>query len=254
MIEFDYQRWGILRSKAAYFADYLPSTEGYHFIFCRNCYDKLPSDPLFKCVTQHTVVLDLSQDSDRLFAQIDNYKRKVLKRALKVDFDIINLSPTIGLLNEFRSLYNKSIAKKGATPIFSLNYLKALIPFMTIFKGDYEGNTLEIMILIHDGQTVRAHYLAHNENYPDKQIRGFIGSVIFWKAIMHFKEQGYQTFDFGGINLDEVSSSQGFTKFKLSFGGEICPNYWYEAAVTPTAQTLMKARNILERSLRRLRS
>ncbi|OGR05207.1 MAG: hypothetical protein A3K23_01070 [Desulfobacca sp. RBG_16_58_9] len=150
-------------------------------------------------------------------------------------------------LIEFKKLYNKFISRKGATPIVSLNYFKELLPYMTAFRGEYAGRTLEINFVIHDGQIAKGFYKVRDESVKDSKLLNSIGSVIIWEILMHFQRQGYQTFDLGGLQINPA-----IQYFKLSFGGDVIPTYSYEAALTPLARAMIKIKKIIEQKIRRL--
>lgn len=253
MFEIDYRRWGIFKSKQAFFCDHVPPTKGYHFVICTYCHNELNLQHFDKRKEQATVVIDLTQDSDNLFAQVHKNKRKMIRRGLKMAYEIIPLPPSIPLLIKFKQLFNKSIVKKGATPILSLDYLKGLMPYMTIFKAIHSNQTLAMLLVIHDEKTVRTHRLAYNEDVAvGKKIIDHMGDILYWQVLMYFKKLGYKTMDFGGIELHKVSSLQGYTRFKMSFGGEVITTFSYEIAVTPEARLFMKIMQVVEYNLRNL--
>ena len=37
--------------------------------------------------------------------------------------------------------------------------------------------------------------------------------------MLHFKQEGFRTYDWGGVNLDSTSIAYSITEFKVGFGG-----------------------------------
>lgn len=252
MIELDYKRWGFLKSKLVYFAEHSPSTHGYHFVICRNGYSALADFPYSKKYEKPTLIINLNQGLDNIFSQIHKKRRNIIRQGIAIGFDLIISEPTNANLKEFQSLYNQTIVQKGATPILHLNYFRSIALFLTILKISYKGSALDILILLHDGQTVQSHYLAHSLNTSNDKVRYLAGSYIYWEAIKHFQQLGYKKFDFGGLEPHHMSPPQGYTAFKLSFGGQIVPVYNYEAALTPAARVFSKVAQQMERTIRKV--
>ena len=123
---------------------------------------------------------------------------------------------------------------------------------MTFFIGKYHNIIAEIMILVHDDRTVRCHKVTRNEGHPRYQDCYHLGSVLQWEVLRHFKERGHQLFDFGGaITEDPSSPLAGISNYKISFGGEKAPTYWYEATITPAGRALLEGKEIYQRCLKK---
>jgi lipid II:glycine glycyltransferase (peptidoglycan interpeptide bridge formation enzyme) len=239
MIELDYRRYGLLRSKLVYFAEHLPSVDGYHFVSCRHCYKQLPCHYPYEHVQRYTTLFDLAQDSEKLFSQIHRKRRLIIKKGLKIGFQFSFQRPTLEGLKEFRQLYNKFIAPKGAGPLINFGILLDLMPFMTVVTGKFGDQTLMMLLIISDGRTAAIHLGGRNEasSYPQEMY--YLGSVMHWEVILYFKNCGLQVFDFGGIALGPDSPTAGITQHKLSFGGEVVPTHYYEAAVSNLARAFL---------------
>jgi lipid II:glycine glycyltransferase (peptidoglycan interpeptide bridge formation enzyme) len=52
-----------------------------------------------------------------------------------------------------------------------------------------------------------------------KSDRGYATSLLHWHMMLYFKNAGFQTYDWGGVNLDPASSAYSITEFKVGFGG-----------------------------------
>ena len=89
--------------------------------------------------------------------------------------------------------------------MISIGSLKVMAPYMTIFKATFEGQTLEMMIYLHDGKTVLLQYLARQVDNLASDILQGCGSYLQWESIRYFKKLGYQVLDLGGLVLDRQS-------------------------------------------------
>lgn len=251
MIETEFRRFGLLKAKLVYFADKLPVTSGYHFVYCNNCYRELSYAPPFQREQRHTLLFDLTQDRDNLFGKVNKKRRNIIRRGLKMDFQLIAQEPASEVLQEFQVLYNKFVPSKGAGKLFSLEHLVALEGYITVFSGKYREKTLIMKIVIHDGQTARDLFIVRNEEESDHQLSYYVGSALQWETLMYFKERGYNNFDAGGLDLDPGSPTYGVNQYKMSFGGEVVPTYYYEAAVSPMARAALWGRNFVKRLQKR---
>jgi len=246
MLEIDYRRYGVLRAKLTYFADYLPPTAGYHLVSCNNCYTELPNYHPYKQEQRQTVLIDLLKDTDKIFSNINRKRRNDIRRGLKIGFQFVSQEANLKFLKEFRHLYNKFVVPKGAAALLDLETLLALSPYLTAFAGKYADQTLIMMLIIHDGRMARVLLGARNEASPYTHEGYFIQSNLQWELISHFKARGYHAFDLGGINLDPNSPAYGITRNKLSFGGEVVPTYYYEAVVTPLARLMIRGGKLVK--------
>jgi lipid II:glycine glycyltransferase (peptidoglycan interpeptide bridge formation enzyme) len=57
--------------------------------------------------------------------------------------------------------------------------------------------------------------------------------------MLYFKNAGYQTYDWGGVNLDPASGAYSITEFKVGFGGTQKTFYNYYCDF-PTQQSFIK--------------
>jgi len=56
----------------------------------------------------------------------------------------------------------------------------------------------------------------------DRNLVGRANKYLTVKNILHFKEEGYKTFDFGGYAKDTSDESlKGINNYKLLFGGTV---------------------------------
>jgi len=234
MIDIDYKQLGLFRSKMVWFAEQLPSINGYHSIKCLCCYRKISYHFPFSQYKHHTTLIDLSLDTNRLFEQIRPKRRQKIKRAYKEEIKFKQQNLNYNLLKEFVNLYRKFQVPIG-------NYLtspwsiKALQDNIKVFKGIQNDQTLIMDLVIHDGCTAYRWMRARNKAIKS-EASTYIGGALIWEIIQYFKRNSYQTLDLGGHNY-----------FKCTFGGDIVPVYNYSAILSPILKLIIKGKPFFSR-------
>jgi lipid II:glycine glycyltransferase (peptidoglycan interpeptide bridge formation enzyme) len=253
MIEVDYRHLGFLKAKQIFFGDSLPPCDGYDFIDCKNYYTDLPYQQPFNRIASQTAISDLTQDSDKLFGKMTSSRRNRIRRGLKSNYLIKHQAASPDLLKVFQKLYQQFAASKGIQQFSTWHPITSSIPHMTIFIGELHDIIYQINLLLHDGQTVRLHYSARNLSHPSYKECDNLGSLMLWESMLHFQRLGYQTFDFGGVRSNPAEDPSQISQYKLSFGGEIVPTYWYQAKISFLAKSLDSGRTIFTRLKNNLR-
>lgn len=101
--------------------------------------------------------------------------------------------------------------------------------------GIADGKLLVIMLVIHDGVVARNLFIARDESILSKDSY-YIGTVLQWQTLLHFKNLHYKLYDMGGL----IKGPSSLNDYKISFGGEIVPTFEYEAVLTNSAKALVK--------------
>jgi len=163
-------------------------------------------------------------------------------------FNFIIERPTLRHLKDYRCLHNKFLVPR-VEPIISLDLLKALSGNMTVFIGQHNDQNLVVNLVLNDGNIARGLFLARNEAIRETY---YIGSTLQWEVLSHYKRLGYMAYDMGGL-LGGHLSTFGVDQYKISYGGEISPQYFIEAALTPSARLFMGIKKVIRKKLRRFR-
>jgi hypothetical protein len=232
MINIDYIKFGLLRSRMVWFGEELPTSKGYHFVSCYSYLADIPDHFPFTQFQEETVRIDLTKDMDGLFKQIHKRRRQKIRRGYKEDIEIKYQTGGKEIFKEFYSLHSKYRIHRGNDPVSLNNLLLPLSKYITVFTGHSHGQTLISEIIIHDGNIAYRFANARNERLIGPAST-YIGGVLLWEVIMYFKRCGYQIIDLGGSNL-----------FKRSFGGEIVTNYNYSLAISGIAKALIKVKPV----------
>jgi lipid II:glycine glycyltransferase (peptidoglycan interpeptide bridge formation enzyme) len=180
-------------------------------------------------IAQHscTVENSLLPDAESIFAGYSKTVQVEVKQAQKKNIACRLTSN----LAQFVDFYNDFAADRNID-LTSERRLKEMEPYLQISMA-FEN---DILLAAHsyladkDAGIVRLMQSASARLNPavDKQLTGRANKLLHYFDMLHFKKEGYHTYDFGGYAMDTADKGlQGINKFKLSFGGEIktCKNY-----------------------------
>ncbi len=181
----------------------------------------------------HTLELDLEQTTDFISANFSKQIRQQVKIAENegtICYFHNEIEAFVDFFNEF--------AHKKDTFTTSKEKIAAL------------GDSVKLSFAVNNGKILAAHsYLVDKEigivrhlhsatkrldEHYDRNLIGRANKYLTVKDILHFKETGMKTFDFGGFAKDtEDESLKGINNYKLLFGGKLVPcidyysfNYW----------------------------
>lgn len=176
----------------------------------------------------HTVVLDLEQDTEKIFENFSSDIRRKVRKAESEGTTCYFHNDT----DRFVSFFNDFATRKKT---FTTSKHK-MIEFGTYVKMSFAENNGEILaahsylidkdmrivVGLHSGTTRLIKDI-------DKSLVGRAHKLLIVKDLLHFKALGYKVFDFGGYAVDTKDESMiGINSFKLSFGGKVIPciNYY----------------------------
>ncbi len=183
-----------------------------------------------------TSIIRLDKDEEDLFYSMDKKScRYEIKKALKekhrikiVENKNYDFFYNIGIeyfKHKYGNKYKKYIKTLLLKPhnLFKNNHKLFLIYYDDIFVAGH------FYILDPKNKIARLTLSFSKYFYNDyfKKLSSYLNRYLHWHDILYFKDKGFLTYDFGGINLDRNSDTYGITKFKLSFGGEIVKQYNY---------------------------
>jgi hypothetical protein len=223
--------------------------KGIHNLFSLRKYsylqyhEQIKNSLCFKEIS-HTLITDLTQDSEIILSTIS---KSVLKESKKAEAEGITCIFNNDI-EKFIEFYNK----------FAGN--KQLYQFNKKFISEYK-NFNSIAYAIKDGEILAAHFYLVSRKFKlvrsflsgsrnadekvDKRTLGMANKLLKIEAIHHFKENNFEVFDYGGIVLNtENKSLKGITEYKMSFGGKVTTDVSY---LTPIYFFLLKIFNLLDR-------
>lgn len=183
----------------------------------------------FRSRITQTLLIDLRQDEEEIFAQIKKGYRYDIRQSGKDNIDLIlNRSPSLKDIDDFFGFYNSfaegiGIGSANRSKLIAAMRVGALI---LSEARTLAGKTLVSHALIHDHGRIRLLYSGSLYRETSKETRALIGRCnksLHWQEIKEAKNMKFSFYDFGGISID--GSTSNIDKFKSSFGGVLIEEY-----------------------------
>ena len=157
-----------------------------------------------------TTILDLSMSEDEILKKMHSktrYNIRLAKRKGVVIQESKNIESFWDLLKQTTQ------REKFRSHVFTY-YQKLLdCPFTKLYLARYKNKTLSAHLIIFFNQTV--FYVHGGSSREFQQVMA--PHLLHWYVIKEAQKKGYKFYDFWGI---DERKWPGFTKFKMSFGGE----------------------------------
>jgi hypothetical protein len=186
-----------------------------------------------QCRPFHTILVDLSRESDLVLAAMKRETRYEIRRAEEKDSltHEMWISADADRLERFLSFHDTYAAREGLPKVRSRrlrHFLAAGALSLSAVRSDSE-----------DAIVWHAYYKTHNRvrllysasrgrEWPPTR-RAMVGRANryhHWRDMLDFKANGVRTYDFGGW-YDGIANSKllSVNKFKEGFGGQIVLDY-----------------------------
>jgi hypothetical protein len=189
----------------------------------------------------HTLLVDLRQSPGELLDQMDSRTVYQINRARDKDeiaCEACNPKDT-GILTDFANFYDRFAKEKGLVFLdrrWLMTTAQAGVLELSRAKSPL-GEVLVYQTLLRTKTRVRGLQSAsfYRAN-PDSITRSFMGRanrLLHWEQMLRFKEQGVETYDFGGWYVGTEDQDRiRINQFKKGFGGEVVCNYDCEQIVS----------------------
>ncbi len=212
--------------------------QGWGLTTLRQYLGAAPGFPFFK-QTQHTLLIDLTQDDETLQTGMSKNMRSQLRKAENDGFHW-QVSTD---LEEFRQLFNAFAADKGLKALSS-GVLAAEREFLFIAKVSFEDRPLVAHAYLVDQEESRARFLygatVRLAEGVDANLVGRANRWAHWREMQEFRSRGLKTFDFGGYALNtKDTQKQGINQFKESFGGRVVEESTYDSLWFALAKSVL---------------
>ncbi|MFC4452837.1 lipid II:glycine glycyltransferase FemX [Deinococcus sonorensis] len=188
---------------------------------------------------EHTIISDLSQPEDTLFAGLHSMARRNVRAAQK-------FGVTVGRDDQFQDFWDIFTAtnERAQLGAFPRRYYETMLQ-----EGSRYGGEAYVVLARHEGRALAGgffltmgagtYYLFGGSvrddrptetGEPRKDVKA--PTAFYWGAMLDARARGYQLFDFWGIprRLDEEKHSFGIYRMKENFGGT---RVWYPAYSLP---------------------
>ncbi|WP_114907355.1 lipid II:glycine glycyltransferase FemX [Ornithinimicrobium murale] len=212
---------------------------------------------------EHTILADLRENEDDLFAGLHKMARRNVRTAER-------MGVTAGRDDDFEAFWQifSATNERAQLGAFPRAYYETLREAGNQFGGEtytvlsrHEGKALAGGFFLGLGDTTAYLYggSIRDERPPtngDKRKDAKAPDAFYWNAMLDAKEHGYGTFDFWGVprRLDESKHSFGVFKMKLKFSTHRVWFPAYDLRLSPLAQPLVKAlrvrKNLLNKRTR----
>lgn len=195
-------------------------------------YNKLPDDFLslykrrgsFMVRQKQITCIDLKLDSDEIFNRFNDTAKKHVRRALKnSDLSFSHAKKPVN--DESYGVYKNFEYSQGRVPISKGEFTK-----YRLFSASYKGEQISGISLVESHPYIRTITIYSKRlSVEDKEMYKIIAQAsraIVWQICLWAKKEGFIIFDLGSINTVDLAKA-GITDFKLSFGGDVMPEYTY---------------------------
>jgi hypothetical protein len=185
--------------------------------------------PAVRVIT-HTVELNLEPEIDAIFNQFSNTIKQEIKKSKAEGVECTFNNHSIEF---FVSFYNEFAQAKNiyTTTVDRINEMKA---FFYISFAQLNGEVLVAHSYLIDPK-MKIVRLFHSANRRldasiDSKLIGKANKCLTFEDIIHFKNLGIETMDFGGYANNTTNKSlKGINDFKLAFGGKVVECYDYDS-------------------------
>jgi len=212
----------------------------------QGCYTELLLDGLHvpqaddadRLLNKYTFVVNLNQESDRLWANMHSDNKRVCRKAIASGMVVESVSsPPNELLALFFERYRTMANERS---LASLNE--------KIINQMFDDGRLR-MHYARNANNICTIALVYSVALKSIFLYGVSGDhkndgsaqLLHWKIIEHLKRAGQHWYDLGGV--PEISDSNGIYRFKRSLGGEgfdLGPEYYYCPGILLVAKRAYK--------------
>jgi lipid II:glycine glycyltransferase (peptidoglycan interpeptide bridge formation enzyme) len=220
-----------------WFADKPFRPSGYNVAIFKESYSEINSHE-FKAEVFHTLWSDLLLPEDDLWGKIKKSKQRDIKIAKNRNWTISvgNSEEDIEIFSQAQLAFTQ---KKNLDPPlgqYVLNKNRTNCLLGTVYDSENRLICWNFYIL---AKPIVRLWMAGSDLDYHKSDRGYATSLLHWHMMLYFKNAGYQTYDWGGVNLDPASGAYSITEFKVGFGGTQKTFYNYYCDF-PTQQSFIK--------------
>jgi hypothetical protein len=179
----------------------------------------------------YTLLIDLTQDEDKIFSSFEKNTQYEIKRAKNKD-SVTTI--TLDTKNDkllFYEFYDKFIQARGLHSL-GIRETDLLIDndMFTIRAALYNDEKIVFHTYITSNKRARlAQSASLFRDSHDGAYRNLIGRanrLLHWEDMLYFKQKGYLIYDLGGISMESANpETQAINKFKKCFGGSLAKEY-----------------------------
>ena len=166
---------------------------------------------------RETVTVDLTKDEDTIREEFEKRNRNAIRQAQETELEV---EPTEERedYEAFYGIYTNAMDAKEATDHYRFEYSFFVdmleTDLSTLLVAKYDDEVVGGAMVVHDERIAHDYLRASNPDYWDMRVN----NLLCYRALMHMRETGRETFDFQG-------GRPGFFKFKKSFSPHLAELY-----------------------------
>jgi len=166
-------------------------------------------------------ILDITKSEDELLSQMRKSHRYLIKKSLKEEIEILQITKSDTNFEKFLGLYKKLANKRHFTMHKGLKEELDILGQSNkavLFLAKKGGKILGGALIDFAGNMAIYHHGAIDDEYRDLNV----SYLLQWVAIREAKKRGKKIYNFWGIASNESKKHPwyGLTLFKTGFGGE----------------------------------
>jgi len=175
----------------------------------------------FKYEDHLNIIVDLSQDEDVIFSQINSTRRKQIKRGYKRGVQShIEYGSNMEIVGKCYELIH-SLYKRLGLPYPEKNHIESAFnlanknTYPVCFYLKYNEQIIGTRMVLCYKKCIYDWYAASLENYYDK----YPNDILPWEVFQWGHQNEFSIFDFGGAGKPNVP--YGVRDYKMKFGGKL---------------------------------
>jgi len=187
------------------------------------------------CVVRHhlsrTSLIDLTRGSGAVWAAFESNCRNQIRKAEKLGSRIKLVRNGAEAERDFLMVYNEFARVGGVVRPLKPAAVERYRNVSDVFIIFLDDKPMAANLVVRDEQAGRARgtYLASRRfiEAEEAKLCGWLTRYMMWHEMQHYIDQGFVTYDLGGMRRDE---SKGATQFKRAFGGATVAEHSYFCA------------------------
>lgn len=192
----------------------------------------------------HTIILNLNQNKEKLWNNLNKKTRNLIRKAQKNKVEIhIEDKPNI---KRYYNIYEK-LAKRAKFTAIDHSSLKRCTHELTkknilkVFAAYFEKKIVSFAYVLCYKKCI--YYWIGASNKKAHEVAA--SDLLQWEIITWAQKNNYHNYNMWGADINPSSNSYSVYKFKIGFGGDLVKIYIYRKYLNKIAKMLYKLKNIL---------
>ncbi|HEY9670771.1 MAG TPA: hypothetical protein V6D11_04955 [Waterburya sp.] len=210
----------------------------------------------FECDEEYTLLLDLTQEQDKLWKNLKKDNRYKIRRAAEKDRVSYEFWERIDsfILEEFLNFHKRFTSQQGLKSLSKVaisrlrTYADAGVLNVSQVKSQ-EGNPLTWRVYYQGKNRVFPLHSASLRSSTDASYNQLVGRANRyhrWQDILRFKNLGVLLYDFGGWYANTTNQHLlNINNFKEEFGGELVRHFNWRHGITLKGKLFLRLRKLL---------